>query len=208
VSVHPAFILDASKNDPIEVELHDDLTIDALLDIEDQWTPARNELRSKLKKLEVARDQWPQSLHWDWARKSVGLAFRGASNFRVMGLRRQTFWQAAMLTVSTGYVSQLLPHAGKPLVYLEYLEVAPWNWTVDKLQVRKFKAIGPLLFRAAVEESYALGWEGRLGLHALPQASAFYQSLGARFVKNDPSKQNLPYYELSAKEAIKQTGRT
>ncbi len=48
MSVHNVYIIDAATEAPVEVELHDDLTSDVLLDVEDQWTPCRQELRVKL----------------------------------------------------------------------------------------------------------------------------------------------------------------
>ena len=207
MSVHRAYIIDAATQEPVEVELDDDLSTDVLLDVEDQWAPARQDLRSTLKNLGIARKDWPESLHWDWGRKSLQLAFGDPDDFRVMAIRRQTIWEAAIVTLCKNHVTLMAPDIGKPLVYVDYLEVAPWNWTVDKFQARKFKAAGPALLRAAVEQSYAKNWNGRVGLHALPQATLFYQSQGLQFVKNDPNKQNLPYYELSAAEAFKRTGR-
>ena len=207
MSVHKAYIIDAATNNPVEVELHDTLSVDVLLDIESQWVSARQDLRSKLKNLGIVQRDWPESLHWDWGRKSVVLAFGDADDFRIMGIRRHTIWEAAIVTLCQNHLALVSPDVGKPLVYVDYLEVAPWNWTVEKLQARKFKAAGAALLRAAIEQSYAKEWDGRVGLHALPQATSFYVRQGFQFVKNDPSKHNLPYYELSAAEAFKQTRR-
>lgn len=207
MSVHTAYIIDAATGDPVQVELDDDLTVDVLLDVEDQWKVPREELRAKLRALGVARKDWPESLWWDWGMKSVRLAFGDPNDFRIMALRRQAVWEAAMVTRSKNHVALLAPDIGKPIVYVDFLEVAPWNWTIDKIQNRKFKASGPVLLRAALEQSYAKGWDGRVGLHALPQAASFYLGQGLQFVKNDPAKQDLPYYEISAAEALKRTGR-
>lgn len=122
-----------------------------------------------------------------------------------MGIRRQTVWEAAMVTISGPHNSLSPPDAGSPLVYTDYLEVAPWNWPVKEIgQTRRFKAVGPTLLAFAIAQSEAKGWLGRAGLHALPQATKFYTDHGFAFVKNDPDKQNLPYYELTATEAQKQ----
>ena len=207
MSTHKAYIVDAATDAAVEVELHDDLNAEVLLDIEAQWTPGRQELRAKLTELGVARDQWPQSLHWDWGRKGVALVFEAPDDYRVMAVRRHATWEAALVTRSKDHVALMAPDIGSPLIYVDYLEVAPWNWTVEKVRQRKFKAVGPVLLRAAIEQSYALGFAGRIGLHALPQAVSFYASQSLQFVQNDPGKQNLPYYELSAAEAKNRTGR-
>lgn len=207
MSVHTVYIIEGTTDEPIAVELHDDLKIDRLLDIEQQWTPARDELREKLTKLGITRGDWPESLHWNWERKSLRLAFADPDDFRVMAIRRQTNWEGAIVTRCKNHVASRAPDAGQPLVYVDYLEAAPWNWTVDKIQTRKFKVVGSLLLRAAIEQSYAKGWAGRTGLHALPKAQAFYRGQGLQYVRNDANKQNLPYYELSAAESLERTGR-
>jgi hypothetical protein len=60
----------------------------------------------------------------------------------------------------------------------------------------RFGGIGVRLIEAAVRLSIDEGFQGRVGLHSLPQAEAFYRGpcrmacLGA-----DASYQGLPYYE-------------
>jgi hypothetical protein len=208
VSIHQVYIVDAATGAEVEVALHDDLSADVLLDVEDQWAAHRQRLRGRLRALGVGREKWPESLHWDWGRKSLSLALLGdPDDFRVMGLRRQTVWEAAMVTRCRDHAAALAPDRGKPIVYVDYLEVAPWNWTIEQIQARKFRAVGPILLRMAIEQSYAKGWHGRVGLHALPQAASFYLSQGLQWVRNDRDKQGLPYYELSAAEAFRRTER-
>jgi hypothetical protein len=207
VSVHKAYIIDAATDVVIEAELHDDLKADTLLDVEAQWAPSRRELWEKLTNFAVPRQKWPESLHWDWGRKGVGLALTAPDDYRVMAICSQATWEGVVITRCKNHVAMVAPGVGNPLVYIDYLEVAPWNWTVEPIQRRKYKAVGPVLLRAAIEQSYALGWAGCIGLHALPQAVSFYERQGLQFVQNDPSKQNLPYFELSAAEAKKRMGR-
>jgi hypothetical protein len=208
VSAHTVYIIEAATEKDVQAQFHDDLKADVLLDIEDQWTPVRHQLRAKLKAAGIAIESWPQSLHWDWGRKSLGLAFGGdPQDFRVMAIRRQAVWEGAIVTLSKGHWAQLTPGVGQPLIYADYIESAPWNWTVEGIQARRYMAIGAVLLRAAIEQSYTKGWDGRVGLHALPQAAGFYQGQGFQFVRNDPAKQNLPYYEITSAEASKRTGR-
>lgn len=207
MSIHRAYIVEATTRDPVEVELHDDLGVDILLNVEAQWTQPREDLRRKLRSLDIDQTDWPESLHWDWSRKAIRLLFGAPDDFRIMAVRRQTIWEGALITLCKNQVALMAPDAGKPLVYVDFLEAAPWNWMVDKIQSQKFKAVGSVLLRAAIEQSYAKNWDGRIGLHALPQATQFYLKQGLQFVKNDVGKQNLPYFELSAAEAFKRTGR-
>jgi len=57
------------------------------------------------------------------------------------------------------------------------------------------------LFHQAILQSKDEGFQGRIGLHALPQASPFYQALGMVNLGNDPAKSNLPYLELTEANA-------
>ncbi len=207
MSSRPAYIFDTLGNEVV-VELLDDLSIEVLLDIEDQWAASRHDMKKKLRAARVPLHLWPQSLHWNWAHKSLSLSFGDPDDHRVMAIRRQTFWEAAMVTLCKGHHARLASGAGGPLVYVDYLEVAPWNWPVPQVgQLRKYRAVGANMLRPAIEQSYAKGWDGRVGLHALPQATSFYESQGFAFVANDPEKQNLPYFELSAAAAKLSTGR-
>jgi GNAT superfamily N-acetyltransferase len=84
------------------------------------------------------------------------------------------------------------------LTYVSFLEVAPWNRTTSK--GRRFKGIGALMLRFAAQRSRQLGFEGRLGLHSLHTAEAFYRQLG--FVEVDcPNEYHELYLELSADAA-------
>jgi hypothetical protein len=109
--------------------------------------------------------------------------------------------QGLMMVKTAGSVARLPPDTGKPLVYVDYVEVAPWNLRA-LTDTPRFGAIGVRLFEAAVRVSTGEGFHGRVGLHSLPQAEAFYRdtclmsSLGV-----DASYQNLPYYELTRDRA-------
>jgi hypothetical protein len=201
MSVHRVQIVDASTKELVEGELRDELSPEDLLDIEDQWGDPREQLRQRRRDADVPLKCWPQSLHWDWSRKSLMLTFGDPDDFRIFGVMRESVWEGAMVTLRKSRVARLAPDIGKSLIYVDYLEAAPWNWTVKEIgQLRKFKAVGPLLLRAALAQSEAEGSEGRVGLHALPQAEEFYKSLGFVRVTMDALKR-LPYYELTSAAA-------
>src|SRR5271156_3290416 len=90
--------------------------------------------------------------------------------------------------------------AGKPLVYLDYLEVAPWN-RPDFGPVPRLRGVGSALITAAVALSDEEGFKGRLGLHSLPQADAFYRKIGMTDLGPDPAYQNLRYFEMTVEQA-------
>jgi hypothetical protein len=87
-----------------------------------------------------------------------------------------------------------------PLLYVGFLESAPWNTRTLSNRPR-FKAVGTTLMFAAVEISRENGWHGRLGLHSLPQAEEFYRRVGMTRLRTDPEHEGLAYYELTADTA-------
>jgi hypothetical protein len=92
---------------------------------------------------------------------------------------------------------------GQHLVYVEYLEVAPWNRKEHAAKPR-FRGAGSILIIAAIALSRSEGFKGRIGLHSLPQADEFYAAkcemtdLGA-----DPKYHNLRYFEMTPNHADK-----
>ncbi|HMO83982.1 MAG TPA: hypothetical protein PKC18_03580, partial [Lacipirellulaceae bacterium] len=114
-------------------------------------------------------------------------------------------FQGAMLLDLASHFADLEGDRGKPLVYIDYLEAAPWNWDCEELsQERTFRGVGQILFQKAVEHSRDEGFQGRVGLHALPQAERFYeQACGMTRFGPDPNKERLVYFELSRAAAAK-----
>lgn len=181
----------------VDAELDPALRPADLALLERSWGPTRLDLFNRLQAKGVERKEFPQSLHWDWTRKLSDLKLLEATGFGIFADQR---WQGAMLTKTVSMVSQAPASRGMPLVYIDYLEAAPWNWSVSALNVEgEFKGIGSLLFRRAVLQSVAEGFSGRVGLHALPQAEQFYASVCEMdSFGHDPTKQNLMYFELSS----------
>lgn len=119
------------------------------------------------------------------------------------GLELDDAWQGLMLTRTALHTARLPADRGKPLVYIDFLESAPWNWHLPELgQVGQLQGVGAALFRVAVEQSVSEGFHGRVGLHSLPQSDGFYrEAMGITAVARDSRKQNLMYFELSREQA-------
>lgn len=185
-----------------QASLQFDLRAYELLLIEKQWAPARLQVTEELAKRGVPPDQWPQSSHWNWANKSGALLDLEACAF---GLICDVQWQAAMLTKASSHFARNIEDLGKPLVYVEFLETAPWNWKVPRLATtRRYRRLGEILMRTAVEQSIGEGFHGRLGLHALSQAEGFYAGkCGMTVMERDPAKQDLRYFEFSREQAAR-----
>lgn len=167
-----------------------------LLVVEAEWLAERSLVMQELLRAGVPRSAWPQSIHWDWRRKAPQLKLLESSGY---GIVCEKSWQGVMMTKSASHFARLAPDKGKPLVYVDYLEVAPWNWRIPEVgRAGRYRGIGPALFWRAVRQSAEEGFHGRVGLHSLPQAEAFYTRMGMSRLGPDPHKQNLAYFELTA----------
>lgn len=205
MSVFPTQLYDTTLGEPVDAEIHTELSIRATLDAEVLWAPARLARRSSIMDLGVPVANVAQHLHWDWARKLLPMMEEDLKSpfgsHRLMGIRCRDRWQALALYSLIGHHGRLTP--GRPdILYLDYLEVAPWNLKIDLLgQQVALRGCGRQLIDLGVRLSDVLGMNGRLGLHALPQARPFYERCGFEDLGPDPACQNLSYHEMSAQAA-------
>jgi hypothetical protein len=158
-----------------------DLDPARLADVERSWKPAREE----------ADAAGFEHGHWDWALKLVAGALDG---HRLVAVRCRGEFQGLMAVAEK--VGPIVPGAwdGR-FVYVDYLEVAPWNLKMVGRRPR-FLGAGTALIAEAVRLSLDGGLAGRVGLHSLPQAEGFYAvRCGMRRVDVDPNYQGLAYFE-------------
>ena len=181
-------------------ELHDELVPGHLLLVEQQWSGGRVDLIATLQRLGVEPEKWPQSLHWNWAAKARELWMLEAAGF-IIGCDGK--WQGAMLTKSATHASLHPKTLGKPLIYVDYVEVAPWNWAIEAIgQQPEFKGVGSTLIREAVLLSRDEEFEGRIGLHSLPGEEWFYANrCGMEDLGRDAAKEHMTYFELTKEGA-------
>ena len=108
--------------------------------------------------------------YWDWHFKQRLSETR--DNHETYAVECEGVTQGLMALETQQHRSVLAP--GEPLVYVARLSAAPWN----RRQVQDppiFKRVGTLLLRFSRIRSLALGYKGRVGLHALPNAEGFYE---------------------------------
>jgi hypothetical protein len=127
--------------------------------IESVWAPARRALAEAR-----ARAGTPlESGHWNWNNK----------------VDRVTQGQLILHAIECeGEIQGLMAIGAQPrsahltidssVVYIDYLEAAPWNQRAPEYQSR-FGGVGSALFNEAVILSTELGLSGRIGLHSLPR---------------------------------------
>lgn len=136
-----------------------------------------------------------QDQHWDWRKKS---AIAPRSNHRVFSLLNASEVEAAMMLLFGKNSRE--PGAPQPVVYVDYVAVAPWN-RKEIQHPQRFKRLGTVMLGVAVEASIRNGHDGRCGLHSLPQAEGFYRKIGMTDFGIDSTYSSLRYFEFSAQAA-------
>lgn len=216
MSTHAITLKDSASGEKVPMLLNDDMTLDELFDAEALWAPARVRLLQRLKREGIERRHWPQSRHWNWAEKAASLdpgRLAALGDVRLFGIAQNSEWQGVLWgetcdPIGTEHQTRAgIP--GRSLVYVSYVESAPWNWDVPpqppdqaRVQQRKFKGLGRQLMECAVRWSLQLEFRGRVGLHALPQAEAFYRrDCGMSDLGSDAGYQGMTYFEMTEEQA-------
>lgn len=176
----PVLLFESASDSLVEAVLHPALTPEQVTAAEAGWAPLRAATRA-------------EHAHWDWEYKAGLLGLPGA---RCMGVEQAGRMQGMALIREVGYAARLPPDVGRPLIYLDYLESAPWNQRGPG-RMPVYRGVGTALFQAVVRRSAELGFAGRVGLHSLTQAAGFYATVpGMVGLGPDPGYFGLGYYEL------------
>lgn len=208
---YPIHILDGPTRRPVPAVLDDDLPTAVLREIEDQWGRDRRRGYDRLRR--AGHLDRVSHAHWRWDRKADGMA---GGRHRLLGVRVGGEWQGAMSVHTTPVLARLWAWWRKALraltrggerpraVYVDYLEVAPWNFSpfVDPDPPR-YRAVGGQLIAAAVRASAAHGLGGRVGLNSLDTSEGFYRAIGMTPLGVDQSgpTAGLRYFEFSPEAA-------
>lgn len=159
--------------------------------VESAWRKAR-----KLNEA-TARKQGrspPENSHWDWRNKIERVR---TGHYSLVAVQCENEVQGLMVVASTPRSAIL---TSGDAVYVDYLESAPWNIRTHKPSVR-FGGVGALLLAEAIRMSVDAKFQGRVGLHSLPQAEAFYQRCGMTRVGRDSAYYDLTYFEYTEDNA-------
>ena len=195
--VSKIYLLDGVTGNSVEAELRDAIEHAQLDDWQTKWQPAHLAVLQELARSGVPVADWPQSWHWNWQQKTAQV--QGLLGFRGFSVVARLVTQGLAQIDLTKFARES-SQAGKPLVYLDYLEVAPWN-RPGFGAAPQLRGVGSALISAAVTLSLEEDYKGRIGLHSLPQADAFYRKIGMTDLGPDVAYQNLRYFEMTAEQA-------
>lgn len=197
--VTPVSLFDVAGDRMVDAELWDAIAEKNLADWEAEWIPELFKLLQALNRQGVERRFWPQSRHWDWRDKMKAIESRLAN--QSFSIVCQGMTQAMMITDVTKR-AQITNQKNDHLVYVDFLEAAPWNRREMTQKPPRFSGAGSILIRAAIEQSKMEGFKGRIGLHSLPQSNDFYANkVGMTDLGQDAAYQNLRYFEMTPEQA-------
>jgi hypothetical protein len=191
-------IYDVATSTIVDAEFYRGVGAPDFLEAESLWGPYRTAAMKRLLGANTPPANLPQHSHWSWANK-IGLLNLLA--YTAFGIKVAGEWQGLMLTLTVGHTAKLETGRSKPIVYVDYLESAPWNVIPFCVQP-KYKAIGARMLQAAVQQSVDEGFGGRVGLHALRDAVAFYTRSGMTDLGIDTSYHNLRYFEFTESSSL------
>lgn len=198
----PIQIVDWATRELVEAELFDEVTVQHFLETQTVWRPLVVEAAKRMVQAGSPRETVPRHFHWDWTTKEADLRILAFSFF---GISARGKLQGLMKLESAGRSGRAVSQKGKPLIYVDYLETAPWNikHLMNALgRSPEFAAVGTRLIEAAVRKSLDEGFKGRVALHSLSTSERFYLDVcGMTAVGRDAAKQNLLWCELTPEQA-------
>jgi hypothetical protein len=180
---------------PVPASVIRDFSPSRLADVEAAWKQARELAAEAL----AQKGQGGEHGHWDWQNKVWATE---SGRHRLIAIDCLGAVQGLM-AVLTAPRPAVLGNSAEPILYVDYLESAPWN--LKGLHARpQCLGVGTLLIAEAVKLSLESGWCGRVGLHSLPQAEKFYR-VHCRMTRIGPDADyyDLAYFEYTEEQAAK-----
>jgi hypothetical protein len=177
-------IVELQRNDRrwVQAIVSEGLTPRVLKQFQEVWQPKLQQLKA------------PDS-HWDWP--GLWRAYRKKKS-RFLSLVCENELQGLAWLDYSGISSR--SDSDQQIVYVQRISVAPWNRS--EYGMRRFRPVGLLFIREAVELSLEIGWRGRIGLHSLETAVNWYRSvLRMTAYGKDVEHENLEYFEFSDEQA-------
>jgi hypothetical protein len=113
----------------------------------------------RLREAGLPADQLPQHWPWNWAENVPKLGLDASVR---VGIACAKAIQGLMLLATAGHSARLAPDSGQPLVYVDFLEYAPWQGR-SLAEEPRYGAVGARLMEAAARASIAVGCQGGWG---------------------------------------------
>ena len=198
-TVTKVHLLNVARGVPEAAELWHNITERQLTDWEGEWVPELFMAMQRLRRAGIERRHWPQSRHWDWRKKIAML--QGMLANPGFSILCDNLTQGMMIVDTAKHRSRIDAQKAQHLVYVLFIENAPWN-RPELSDSPRYRGVGSILIRAAVALSEELEFHGRIGLYSLPQANDFYaNTCGMTDLGADPDHEGLRYFEMTPEQA-------
>lgn len=193
------YLNDRRTQQLVEATLIDGITRDEVEKVEGTWKPFLDQQLKQMEAAGVPKNRWPQHRHWDWRLKQE--ASESYLAYRMFGVECKSEMQGLMLVTTAGKDARIDSQRGKPLVYVHFLAAAPWN-LASVVNEPRYSLVGSIFLATAIHLSLEEEFQGRVGLHSLPQADTWYRdSCRMTDLGPDASTHNLHYFEMTPKQA-------
>jgi GNAT superfamily N-acetyltransferase len=171
--------------------LYRDYPATELQTIETRWAEAREEAAMR----GIVAGLAPlEHSHWDWRKKADSVEI---GRHMLVAVECAGEPQGIMAVLRTPGPARLVDGN---VIYVDYVESAPWNIKSSGVLPR-YLGVGTALIAEAVRLGLESGTGGRVGLHSLPQAEAFYDKCGMTRLGPDVDYFDLTYYEFTDQQA-------
>jgi len=151
-----------------DAELYTPIDKQNVDDFETQWRPLLEERIANLSEHEDAASANVQDAHWKWREKTQDR--NGRLDFDSFSVECAGVTQGMMFVRSIEFAKEQ-SQLHQFLTYVDLVSTAPWN-RPGFTENRQYKGVGPLLLGTAISFSINQGFEGRIGLHSLPQSES------------------------------------
>jgi len=199
VTSYTVFLTDRQTGKSVEAELVETISEADLRAFEIEWKPLTVAKIREMMARGISPADWPENWHWQWRDKVNAIS--GLLAFQTFALRCEGKLQGLMQLNTSRYRCRVPEQAGKDLVYIDYVETAPWNRRAI-VDAPRFGGVGTIMIRAAIEVSRDQEFRGRIGLHSLPSAEAFYaKACGMTDLGLDGTYEGLRYFEMTSVQA-------
>lgn len=192
------YLLRVADGELVRADLADEISEEHVALWQKNWAPLMLKAAARLAATKAPKSSWPQDLHWDWRAKTDWAK-------SLLGMRSYCIVSGTdlegMMILNLTKTCRLDKQRHKELAYIEFVSTAPWN-RARLCETPRYQGVGTILIRAAIELSIQEEFDGRIGLHSLPQSDDFYRSkCHMSELGPDPKKQHLIYFETTPEQA-------
>jgi len=195
----PIKLFNRAQNAFEDAELHEGISEANLTDWQNQWIPAQEAAMRALIKAGRPARSLPDTNHWNWRAKVE--VFKGLLSNPSFSISCAGVTQGLMILDTVKKLSRLEEPKKPPLVYPEYIQTAPWN-RKGLVTEPIYSGVGSILLKCAIQTSLDLEYKGRIGLHSVPNAEAFYANhCNMTDLGPDSGYHNMRYFEMTPIQA-------